>query len=136
MQAPWPEEANRVLTTDLATLHFAPTALSQVNLLREGISSDRIYVTGNTVIDALFLAVKKVRFTTVEIPGLNLEIMDPTSRQPLVLITGHRRENLGDKLRSICCAVDDLVTALSSRTICLPRAFESECACRRLGYSD
>jgi UDP-N-acetylglucosamine 2-epimerase (non-hydrolysing) len=56
MQAPWPEEANRVLTTDLATLHFVPTALSRENLLREGISSEHICVTGNTVIDALFLA--------------------------------------------------------------------------------
>jgi UDP-N-acetylglucosamine 2-epimerase (non-hydrolysing) len=108
MQAPWPEEANRVLTTDLATLHFVPTALSQANLLREGISSQRVYVTGNTVIDALFLAVKKIRSTAVEIPGLNPEIMNPLSRQPLVLITGHRRESFGDKLRSICRAVDDL----------------------------
>ena len=108
MQAPWPEEANRVLTTDLATLHFVPTALSQKNLLREGISSERIYVTGNTVIDALFLAVKKVRSAAVEIPGLNPDIMNTTSSQPLVLITGHRRESFGDKLRSICRAVDDL----------------------------
>ena len=111
MQAPWPEEANRVLTTDLATLHFVPTALSRENLLREGISSERIYVTGNTVIDALFLAVKKVRSAAVEIPGLNPEIMDPASRQPLVLITGHRRESFGDKLRSICRAVDDLAAS-------------------------
>jgi len=111
MQAPWPEEANRVLTTDLATLHFVPTALSRENLLREGISSERIYVTGNTVIDALFLAVKKVRSAAIGIPGLNPEIMDPASRQPLVLITGHRRESFGDKLRSICRAIDDLSAA-------------------------
>jgi UDP-N-acetylglucosamine 2-epimerase (non-hydrolysing) len=111
MQAPWPEEANRVLTTDLATLHFVPTALSRENLLREGISSERIYVTGNTVIDALFLAVKKVQSAAIEIPGLNAAIMDPTSRQPLVLITGHRRESFGDKLRSICRAIDDLSVA-------------------------
>ena len=68
MQAPWPEEANRVLTTDLATLHFVPTALNRENLLREGISSERIYITGNTVIDALFLAVKKVHSAAIEIP--------------------------------------------------------------------
>jgi UDP-N-acetylglucosamine 2-epimerase (non-hydrolysing) len=111
MQAPWPEEANRVLTTDLATLHFVPTALSRENLLREGISSERIYITGNTVIDALFLAVKKVHTATIEIPGLNPEIMDPASRRPLVLITGHRRESFGDKLRSICRAVDDLASS-------------------------
>ena len=111
MQAPWPEEANRVLTTDLATLHFVPTALSQANLLREGVSSERIYVTGNTVIDALFLAVKKVHSADVEIPGLNPEIMDPASHQPLVLITGHRRESFGDKLRDICRAVEDLAAS-------------------------
>ena len=111
MEAPWPEEANRVLTTDLATLHFVPTALSRENLLREGISSERIYVTGNTVIDALFLAVKKVRSAAVEIPGINPEIMDPASRKPLILITGHRRESFGDKLRSICRAVSDLAAS-------------------------
>jgi len=111
MDAPWPEEANRVLTTDLATLHFVPTELSRENLLREGVSSERIYVTGNTVIDALFLAVKKVNSATVEIPGLNPEIINPASRQPLVLITGHRRESFGNKLRSICRAVDDLAAS-------------------------
>ena len=111
MEAPWPEEANRVLTTDLATLHFVPTALSRENLLREGVSSERIYVTGNTVIDALFLAVKKVHSTAIEIPGLSTEIMDPASRQPLVLITGHRRESFGDKLRSICRAIAELATS-------------------------
>jgi UDP-N-acetylglucosamine 2-epimerase (non-hydrolysing) len=72
---------------------------------------ERIYVTGNTVIDALFLAVKKVHSTAIEIPGLSTEIMDPASRQPLVLITGHRRESFGDKLRSICRAVDDLAAS-------------------------
>ena len=111
MEAPWPEEANRVLTTDLATLHFVPTTLSRENLLREGILPERIHVTGNTVIDALFLAVKKVHSAAIEIPGLSMEIMNPASRQPLVLITGHRRESFGDKLRSICRAVDDLASS-------------------------
>jgi UDP-N-acetylglucosamine 2-epimerase (non-hydrolysing) len=111
MEAPWPEEANRVLTTDLATLHFVPTQLSRENLLREGVSSERVYVTGNTVIDALFLAVKKVNSDAVKIPGLNPEIMDPASRQPLVLITGHRRESFGEKLRCICRAIDDLAAS-------------------------
>jgi UDP-N-acetylglucosamine 2-epimerase (non-hydrolysing) len=110
-EAPWPEEANRVLTTDLATLHFVPTALSRENLLREGIPSEPIYVTGNTVIDALFFTVKKVHSAELEIPGLNSEIMDLSSRQPLVLITGHRRESFGDKLRSICRAVADLAAS-------------------------
>src|ERR1700720_2758625 len=111
MQAPWPEEANRVLTTDLAALHFVPTLLSRENLLREGIPAERIYVTGNTAIDALFLAVKKVHSGPVEIPGLGSQIMNPSSRQRLVLITGHRRESFGEKLRSICRAIDDLAAA-------------------------
>jgi UDP-N-acetylglucosamine 2-epimerase (non-hydrolysing) len=111
MQAPWPEEANRILTTDLATLHFVPTLLSRENLLREGVPSERIYITGNTVIDALFLAVKKVHSGPIEIPGLNPELMIPSSHKRLVLITGHRRESFGEKLRSICRAIDDLAAA-------------------------
>jgi UDP-N-acetylglucosamine 2-epimerase (non-hydrolysing) len=111
MQAPWPEEANRILTTDLAALHFVPTRLSRENLLREGVPSDRIYITGNTVIDALFLAVKKVHSGPIEIPGLNPGVMIPSSHQGMVLITGHRRESFGEKLRSICRAIDDLAAA-------------------------
>ena len=119
-EAPWPEEANRVLTTDLATLHFVPTALSRENLLREGIPSEPIYVTGNTVIDALFFTVKKVHSAELEIPGLNSEIMDLSSRQPLVLITGHRRESFGDKLRSICRAVADLAASFPNAQFVYP----------------
>jgi UDP-N-acetylglucosamine 2-epimerase (non-hydrolysing) len=126
MQAPWPEEANRVLTTDLATLHFVPTALSRENLLREGISSERIYITGNTVIDALFLAVKKVHTATIEIPGLNPKIMDPASRRPLVLTPG---------IVAKVSAISSVPFAVPSTTllppfrgaVCLPCAFEPEC---------
>jgi UDP-N-acetylglucosamine 2-epimerase (non-hydrolysing) len=111
MQAPWPEEANRVLTTDLAALHFVPTSLSRENLLREGVPAERIYITGNTVIDALFLAVKKVHSGPIEITGLNPGILNTSFPQRLVLITGHRRESFGEKLRSICRAIDDLAAA-------------------------
>jgi UDP-N-acetylglucosamine 2-epimerase (non-hydrolysing) len=111
MDAPWPEEANRVLTSDLSTLHFVPTPLSRQNLLREGIGSEKIHITGNTVIDALFLAVEKVRKLRPLIPGLDPEIAKPSSKIPLVLITGHRRESFGEKLRSICRAINDLATA-------------------------
>lgn len=111
MRAPWPEEANRVLTSDLATLHFVPTEIGKKNLLREGIPVERIYVTGNTVIDALFLAVEKANSLKLRIPGLNPEIMDPMSHERLVLITGHRRESFGDKLHSICCAINELAAA-------------------------
>lgn len=111
MDAPWPEEANRVLTSDLSTLHFVPTPLSRQNLLREGIGSEKIYITGNTVIDALFLAVEKVHKLQPSIPGLDPEVAKPSSKIPLVLITGHRRESFGEKLRSICGAINDLATA-------------------------
>jgi UDP-N-acetylglucosamine 2-epimerase (non-hydrolysing) len=111
MQAPWPEEANRVLTTDLAALHFVPTSLSRENLLREGVPAERIYITGNTVIDALFLAVKKVHSGPIEITGLNPGILNTSFPQRLVLITGHRRESFGEKLQSICRAIDDLAAA-------------------------
>jgi UDP-N-acetylglucosamine 2-epimerase (non-hydrolysing) len=107
MLSPWPEEANRVLTSSLTALHFAPTSTSQKNLLDEGISSESITVTGNTVIDALFLALDKVKATPPVIPDL------PDSLQPaiaesgprLVLITGHRRENFGEGFENICNAI-------------------------------
>lgn len=106
LQAPWPEEANRVLTTRLAELHFAPTTRSRDNLLKEGVPDSKIFVTGNTVIDALFLALERVRKDPPEIPGLPLEIARGSA--PLVLITGHRRENFGAGFESICRAIAKL----------------------------
>jgi UDP-N-acetylglucosamine 2-epimerase (non-hydrolysing) len=105
--SPFPEEINRVMTSRLADLHFAPTARSKENLLAEGVSADRIFVTGNTVIDALHLAVEKVRKEPPEIPGVPPELLNGDSR-PLVLITGHRRENFGAGFRSICEAIAEL----------------------------
>lgn len=112
MEAPWPEEANRVLTSRLATLHFAPTETARQNLLCEGIPNEAIAVTGNTVIDALFLALEKVKAAPPLIPGLP-EFLQPRnegdSRVPrLVLITGHRRESFGEGFESICWAIADL----------------------------
>ena len=106
--APWPEEANRVLTTHIATLHFAPTVLSRNNLLAEGIGPEMIFVTGNTVIDALYMAMEKVRLTPPLIPELPPHIMNGNSQVPVVLITGHRRESFGEKLASICQAIRQL----------------------------
>ena len=106
LESPWPEEANRVLTTRLTRLHFAPTAGNRDNLLREGVPDDRIVVTGNTVIDALFLALDIVKRTKPEVPGLPERVVNGT--QPLVLITGHRRENFGPGFESICTAIAEL----------------------------
>lgn len=108
LQAPWPEEANRVLTTRLASLHFAPTEASRQNLLKEGVAGDRIYVTGNTVIDALFLALKRVGREQVLIPGLPQDSLESFRGAPVVLITGHRRENFGPGFENICHAVAEL----------------------------
>lgn len=107
MLSPWPEEANRVLTTRLAKWHFAPTENNKENLLKEGVSSTDIFVTGNTVIDALLLAKEKVeKMHGGEIDqmiGLPAGFMDSGRR--MVLITGHRRENFGEGFNNICNAI-------------------------------
>lgn len=104
--SPFPEEINRVLATRIADFHFAPTETSRDNLLKEGILPDKIFVTGNTVIDALHFAVRKVQPYPPVIPGVPSEIM--ANGQPLVLITGHRRENFGSGFQNICRAVSSL----------------------------
>lgn len=108
LKSPWPEEANRLLTTRLASLHFTPTEMNRRNLIREGVASETIFVTGNTVIDALFVALERVRKLPPEIPGLPVETMASWNGCPIVLITGHRRENFGPGFESICRAVFDL----------------------------
>ena len=113
--SPWPEEMNRQLTGRMAAFHFAPTLLSRQNLLAEGIQEDRIIVTGNTVIDALYLVVKKIK----ENPALDgeleeilrksgYEVKRLSPERKLVLITGHRRENFGEGFIHICRAIKTL----------------------------
>jgi len=106
--SPFPEELNRVLITHLADYHFAPTFEARANLIREGICEERIFVTGNTVIDALLIAREKVRESPPRVPGLPPELMNGGAGSPLVLITGHRRENFGEGLASICRALSAL----------------------------
>ncbi len=108
LQSPWPEEANRVLTTRLAALHFAPTTTSRDNLLHEHVPAEQIIVTGNTVIDALFIALAKVRAAPPAIPGLSAETLASWRGKKVVLITGHRRENFGSGFESICQAIAEL----------------------------
>jgi UDP-N-acetylglucosamine 2-epimerase (non-hydrolysing) len=108
LSAPWPEEANRVLTTRLAALHFAPTTWSRDNLKREGVPARRIRVTGNPVIDALKLVLPRAREECAEIPGLSLPEEDGKGRRRLVLITGHRRESFGGGFEQICRAIAEL----------------------------
>lgn len=108
LQAPWPEEANRRLTAPLSQLHFAPTELSRVNLLAEGIGAEAIHVTGNTVIDALLAVVERIEHDQALRQNLasRFPFLDLSKR--LVLITGHRRENFGDGFEQICLALRDL----------------------------
>lgn len=111
LRNPWPEEANRVLTTRIADLHFAPTETSRANLLHEGVSPASIHVTGNTVIDALFLAVEKIHAHPPAIQGLpSAAATGVHGGHPMVLITGHRRESFGSGFENICRAVADLAT--------------------------
>lgn len=109
LNAPWPEEANRALTSRLAQLHFAPTPRARDNLMRENIPAENIFVTGNTVIDALLTAVSKIHDEPPTIPELAdvLQLVDAGGRR-LVLITGHRRENFGTGFENICRAIAEL----------------------------
>ena len=113
--SPWPEEMNRQITSRIATYNFAPTPLSRANLLREAVAEDSITVTGNTVIDALYSVVDKIKENTT----LNSELQTQLAQagydvnrladgKKLVLITGHRRENFGDGFIHMCTAIKDL----------------------------
>ena len=113
--SPWPEEMNRLLTGRLATYHFSPTPLSRNNLIKESIDDRNIIVTGNTVIDALYWVVDKIKNNK----ELNNELENVLSKagydvnrlnngKKLVLITGHRRENFGDGFINMCTAIKDL----------------------------
>lgn len=118
---PWPEEMNRQLTARIASLHFAPTALARENLLREAVDPQQIVITGNTIIDALHLAIARIDSD----PGLSRTIRadllasgydtarsedsgGENSSRRLVLITGHRRENFGSGFDNICRAIHTL----------------------------
>ena len=101
LAAPWPEEANRRLTTVLSALHFAPTQTAREHLLHEGVSDRSIHVTGNTAVDAIEMAAEAVR-GDAQIAG-SFDFLESDKR--LILVTGHRRENLGDGLAQLCAAL-------------------------------
>jgi len=108
LYSPWPEEGNRVLTSHIAALHFAPTNVSRENLVLEGIDPGTIVVTGNTVIDALILSLRRVKRSPPEIKGLDIKLIEGKPPPRIVLITGHRRENFGKGFESICLAIREL----------------------------
>ena len=111
---PYPEEMNRRLTTNLTSLHLAPTPISRANLLAEGVDPETVHITGNTVIDAL-----------LDVTGRNLPASDPllagvTAESRVVLITSHRRENWGEPMENIGRAIARLSVASPASTFVLP----------------
>ncbi len=113
--SPWPEEMNRQITSRIATYHFAPTSLSRENLLNENIPDETITITGNSVIDALYWVVNKIKADTslqlqlqTELYNAGYNVSRLTEGKKLVLITGHRRENFGQGFINICTAIKDL----------------------------
>lgn len=106
--SPWPEEMNRHLTGALADVHFAPTERARENLLNEGIPSEYIHITGNTVIDALLAVEARIRLDKDLRRGLDTQFSFLDSQKQLVLVTGHRRENFGPGFENICLAIVDI----------------------------
>lgn len=113
--SPWPEEMNRQITGRISEYHFAPTPLSRKNLVEENIDEKRIFVTGNTVIDALYSVVEKIKNSETLSKELRNALADAGydvgrlgDKRRLVLITGHRRENFGDGFISMCRAIKSL----------------------------
>ncbi len=103
--SPFPEEMNRKLTGQIADLHFSPTVQNKKNLLREGIDENNIFITGNTVIDALKTTVKKdYKFSDDTLNNLDFK------NKRVIVVTAHRRENLGKPLENICEALKEIVT--------------------------
>lgn len=105
LYSPWPEEANRKLTGTLARWHFAPTAVSQENLLRENVNESAVYVTGNTVIDALLQVRQKIEASQQLQQQFAQQFDFLQEGRRLVLVTGHRRENFGGGFERICDAL-------------------------------
>lgn len=113
--SPWPEEMNRQITSRIATFDFAPTPLSKANLLKENVSEDKIFVTGNTVIDALHMVVHKLKNNkaladeqTKVLAEAGYDVTRLKDSKKLVLITGHRRENFGEGFINMVTAMKDL----------------------------
>ena len=120
LYSPWPEEANRRLTAVLASMHFAPTEKAKENLLAGGAAADSVFVTGNTVIDALLQVVAYVENnpSLEERLGEYLPELDPQNK--LILITGHRRENFGQGFENICNAILQLINKYQDIEIVYP----------------
>jgi UDP-N-acetylglucosamine 2-epimerase (non-hydrolysing) len=115
--APFPEEINRRLVGQIADWHFAPTEYARQALLREGVPESRVFVTGNTVIDALLWVRERVRTTRPELPEALSESLDG---QQVILVTGHRRESFGQGFESICQAIREVADAFPNVAFVYP----------------
>ena len=106
--SPWPEELNRQITSRIAALNFAPTSISKQNLQHENISDESIFITGNTIIDALLSVTKKIRNDKNLKKQLDNSLPLILEHQKILLVTGHRRENFGQGFDNICQALIEL----------------------------
>ncbi|MEG0618981.1 MAG: UDP-N-acetylglucosamine 2-epimerase (non-hydrolyzing) [Terrisporobacter sp.] len=120
LYSPWPEEANRKLTGVLADYHFAPTQSSYQNLVKENISSEKIIITGNTVIDALLQVKHKIEQNTALLSTFEKQFSFLDITKKLVLVTGHRRENFGQGFFNICSALANIAKKHSDIQIVYP----------------
>ncbi|MGB9696484.1 MAG: non-hydrolyzing UDP-N-acetylglucosamine 2-epimerase [Ignavibacteria bacterium] len=122
--SPWPEEMNRKLTGAIATYHFAPTTTSRKNLLKENVPKDKIFVTGNTVIDALLMVVKRIHTEKGLLDKLKKELLNygysVKRGKKIILVTGHRRENFGEGFINICNALKEIALTFPDIDIVYP----------------
>ncbi|MDP3815350.1 non-hydrolyzing UDP-N-acetylglucosamine 2-epimerase [Pseudomonas sp.] len=120
LYSPWPEEANRKLTGALAAIHFAPTETSKQNLLREGVTPGNVYVTGNTIIDALLEVVAKLDSNTPLQQQFREQFSFLPEERRVILVTGHRRESFGGGFERICQALVETAKAFPDVEIVYP----------------
>lgn len=119
---PFPEEINRKLTADLADYHYAPTLRAKENLIKEGVGSDRIIITGNTGIDALFLTLMRIREGTQK-SALPEGLLSGMENRRMILVTAHRRENFGVNFEGICKALLEIAKCSPDVIILFPVHF-------------
>ena len=117
---PWPEEANRLLTSRISDYHFCPTQLSAENLMSEGVSEGDIRITGNTVVDALNLAISRLDQDLELSHAIKKKFSGIDLSKKVVLVTSHRRENFGQGISSICSAIHRLAADFSDVQIVFP----------------
>ena len=123
MLSPWPEEMNRQVTDRICTYYFAPTEQSRANLLQENIDAKKIFITGNTVIDALLMAVDIISTTAGVKEKMAKELQEKgytVGDREYILVTGHRRENFGDGFLHICKAIKELAALHPEMDIVYP----------------